>query len=59
MERPWYKSKKLWATVIGVVGVVAHQIFDIPKETVSKAVEMIMAYVVGQGIADLGKNKLS
>ena len=55
-EKPWYKSKKIWAVVMGTVLGVAKPIaskhgYDIPIE----AFAPLTAYLIGQGIADHGK----
>ena len=57
-EKSFYKSKKFWAAMIGVLFAIARPIaaahgYDIPIETFAP----ILAYLVGQGIADHGKNK--
>jgi len=51
------KSKKFWISVGGVVAVVASHFFGVDETTVKEIVAIIVAYVLGQGIADLGKEK--
>ena len=47
-------SRKFWASVIGVAVAVAKSAgVEIPDEVI----QMIMVYVVGQGIADVGNGK--
>ena len=47
-------SRKFWASVIGVVTAVAKGAgVEIPGEVL----QMIMVYVVGQGVADIGNGK--
>ena len=54
-EKPFLKSKKFWAAIIVVVGALLKQFagIDLPTE----AFGGVIAYIVGQGIADAGKNK--
>jgi uncharacterized membrane protein YbjE (DUF340 family) len=54
--KPFYKSKKLWATLIGItIGPVCrHFDIQITPEELSQAQNLIMIYVVGQGVADNG-----
>lgn len=54
--KPWYQSTKLWATVMGVVTAVFSQYFPEWQTTAVNVIQAIMAFVVGQGLADLGKN---
>lgn len=54
MKKPFYKSKKFISTLLGVIGVIGVNYFDVPMESVETITELIMAYVVGQGIADSG-----
>jgi hypothetical protein len=53
------KSKKVWATAIGiVVSIVGHFKPEL-QEVVQQVLYSLMAYVVGQGIADVNKPKPS
>ena len=49
------KSKKAWATIIGIVTVIMGQFMPDWQPAVEKILYAIMAYVIGQGVADLGK----
>ena len=53
-------SKKLSAAIVGVLLVVLNDVFawGISPEAVQKTVAVVMAYVIGQGVADLGKEKV-
>ena len=54
LEKPFYKSKKFWGGMIALV------ILIIDAETgreLWKVAAAPLAYVFGQGLADLGKNK--
>lgn len=51
----WYKSKKIWATAIAAVLAIVGQIAPEWKEGIEQVLYAIMAYVVGQGVADMGK----
>lgn len=50
------KSKKFWATITGCVVAVGANYFGIDEATTTKLMGMLAAYVMGQGLADLGKN---
>lgn len=51
-------SKKAIAMVAGIiVSAAAHIGFDLPPEEVTGILAPILAYIVGQGVADHGKEK--
>lgn len=49
------KSKKFWVSTIGAVAVALSHFAGIPEETTITVGSIIVAYVIGQGIADMGK----
>jgi len=50
-------SKKAIATIAGVLIVASNRIgLQLPEEAITQIIGAIAAYVVGQGLADLGKN---
>lgn len=50
------KSKKFQAAVIGVVVVVAkHFVPELPEDAVVQVLAVLIAYIIGQGVADAGK----
>lgn len=55
-EKPFYKSKKFWsmasATAIAVYGIK----YGLTPEQILVILSPILAYEIGQGLADLGKN---
>lgn len=52
-------SKKAVATMVGVLlTIVAKTGLVLPEDSVTEIVQVIMAYVIGQGIADHGKEKV-
>ena len=55
-----FKSKKLLVSISGLVFMYLEKSFnlEVAPETKSHVVQIIMAYVVGQGVADLGKEKV-
>ena len=57
-EKEFWKSKKFWAACIAVTIPLCNQIFglNIDSEAVTTMMTPMLAYVVGQGMADLGKN---
>lgn len=52
-----WKSKKFWVAVSGVLAVLLHETMKIPEETTLQVTAIIIAYLLGQGVADLGKYK--
>lgn len=48
-------SKKALATLIGVLLTVFAPKMGIPPEKIQDIVYLVMAYIVGQGVADFGK----
>jgi len=57
MKQRFYQSKKFWAVVTGCAVVVADQYFGLPKEAVVKVIALLSTYILGQGIADIGKHR--
>ena len=55
MKVPFYKRKKVIATATGIAVVIATKYFGFPAEEVERVLNFLMVYVVGQGIADVGK----
>lgn len=55
----WLKSKKFWAMVGGLVATVAVDLIpglEALEPHLTEIVAVIGAYIVGTGLADLGKN---
>ena len=53
MKTFWH-SKKFWYAVAGVVVVVLAEKFGLPEERLQEVVNIILALIFGQGLADLG-----
>lgn len=51
-----FKSKKFWMAIAGVVAVLVSAFFGIAEDKVLEILSVIIAYILGQGMADLGKN---
>jgi len=52
------KSKKFIAMLVGVLTVLLGKVgLDLDEETLTKIVGLVAAYVLGQGIADHGKEQ--
>ena len=56
------KSKKFVALVAGIVGLLLTTLLgklgvSVPEERVTEFVALVAAYVLGQGIADMGKGR--
>jgi hypothetical protein len=59
VEKPFWQSKKWWVGIVGVLVPVANSVFGWNLE-ISQVMEILtplFAYIVGQGLADLGKNR--
>lgn len=58
-EKEFWQSKKWWIGIVGVLVPVANTIFgwDLQIEDVLQILTPLFAYIVGQGLADFGKNK--
>jgi len=54
-EKWWYQSKKFWAGTFAMVILVLGEIIE--KDLFNVALPA-MVYIFGQGLADLGKNRL-
>lgn len=57
-----FKSKKFIVAALGLVAVVLSSLLQavgvsVPEEKITEFLAVIVAYVVGQGLADLGKEK--
>lgn len=48
-------SKKLRATILGVVAVIMQKYFGLDEAMTTKIIALLSSYVIGQGIADAGK----
>lgn len=49
----FFKSKKAGAFLLGVIVLVLTSIFDLDEETARQVAQVIMAYILGQGLADI------
>jgi len=58
-EKKFWHSKKFWASVAGAAVPILNHFFDLglTPEVVLQTIGPIAAYILGQGLADLGKNK--
>ena len=50
------KSKKFWMAVAGVAGEALLYFLGVPLETSMAILAPIIAFIIGQGVADIGKN---
>jgi len=50
-------SRKLWAAVVGALILAVGGHFGMDEETLTKIAGIVAAYIVGQGLADAGKEK--
>ena len=58
-EKEFWKSKKWWAMAIAVSVPIFNKVFNLNLgiEELQLVIGPLVAYVMGQGIADIGKNK--
>jgi len=49
------KSRKFWMAIAGVGAVVGAEQFGLSQDTIMKVASMFVAYLLGQGMADFGK----
>ncbi|MBL69646.1 MAG: hypothetical protein CMO74_14590 [Verrucomicrobiales bacterium] len=59
MEKQFYHSKKFWAAVVATaVPMLNHHFgWGWDADHITTIVTPMIAYILGQGLADLGKNK--
>jgi uncharacterized membrane protein YqaE (UPF0057 family) len=59
MEKQFWHSKKFWAALIAAGVPALNHFLDLgmTQDIVTQIVGPIVAYILGQGLADLGKNK--
>jgi uncharacterized membrane protein YqaE (UPF0057 family) len=59
MEKTFWKSKKFWASVIAVlVPMLNHHLdWGMDVDSVVTMMTPMLAYILGQGMADMGKYK--
>lgn len=51
-----FKSKKFQMAIVGVlVAIVGHMIPEIDQAALTEVAAVIVAYLIGQGLADFGK----
>ena len=53
-----FKSKKFWMAIVGIVGMVIAHFTGMDETTITGFLAVIVSYIVGQGIADHGKEKV-
>lgn len=53
----FFKSKKFWATVTAIAVAIGSNYLGLDESTVTNVVQVISVYVIGQGVADAGKEK--
>ena len=56
MEKPIYKSKKFWMSILGVASVVMGKYLGLDEAQVMKIGALVLGYVFSQGLADFGKS---
>ena len=50
-----FSSKKFTAMIIGIIATFLSTRFNLPEEQVREIVALVIAYIIGQGVADMGK----
>ena len=58
MEKKFWKSKKWWAMVVAASIPILNKVVGLEFNTtdVVAVVSPLIAYILGQGVADIGKN---
>ena len=58
-EKNFWKSKKWWAMMVGVSVPILNKVLglDLSQAEVTMVITPIASYILGQGVADHGKNK--
>jgi hypothetical protein len=58
MEKAFWYSKKFWAAVVATAVPVINHVWGLglTQDAMMQIVTPIVAYILGQGLADLGKN---
>ena len=52
-----FKSKKFWAAIVGEIAMVVSEFTGMSVEAIVGMLTVIVSYIIGQGIADNGKEK--
>jgi len=52
-----FRSKKFWAAVAGLIGMLVAHFTGLDEATITGFIVIITSYILGQGIADHGKEK--
>ena len=55
MIKVLFSSKKFTAMIIGIIATFLSTRFNLPEEQVREIVALVIAYIIGQGVADKGK----
>ena len=55
MIKVLFSSKKFTAMIIGIIATFLSTRFNLPEEQVREIVALVIAYIIGQGLADMGK----
>tara|TARA_R100001129_G_scaffold43844_4_gene30051 strand:- start:1392 stop:1580 length:189 start_codon:yes stop_codon:yes gene_type:complete len=55
MIKVLFSSKKFTAMIIGIIATFLSTRFNLPEEQVREIVALVIAYIIGQGVADMGK----
>ena len=58
-EKAFYKSKKWWAAVVGALLPILNRVsgLDLDATELVLVSTPLVGYILGQGVADIGKNK--
>lgn len=58
VEKSIWQSKKFWVTLAGIVVALLSKVFNLEACELMQVLAPLFAYIFGQGLADLGKNKV-
>ena len=58
MEKQFWHSKKFWAAVVATSVPILNHFWELnlSKDAIIQILTPVVAYILGQGLADLGKN---
>jgi len=58
MEKPFWHSKKFWAAAVATGVPIINHVWGLglTQDAIMQIVTPVVAYILGQGLADLGKN---
>lgn len=50
--KAWYKSKKFWISLVGIIGMITATYFDVSEDIINNIGYIIITYIFGQSAID-------